>query len=40
MAAGTTAKILHVDLSTGETRAEMLPETVVRTYLGGGALAG
>jgi aldehyde:ferredoxin oxidoreductase len=39
MAAGTTAKILHVDLSTRESRAEMLPETVVRAYLGGGALA-
>ena len=38
MASGTTAKILHVDLSTRETRAETLPETVVRKYLGGGAL--
>jgi len=32
-------KILHVDLSTRQTRAEILPETVVRKYLGGGALA-
>src|SRR5512134_644756 len=39
MAAGTTAKILHVDLSTRQTRSEILPETVVRKYLGGGALA-
>src|SRR5437773_9827656 len=37
--AGTTAKLLHVNLSTHETRAEILPETVVRKYLGGGALA-
>src|SRR3989442_7735030 len=37
--AGTTAKLLPVNLSTRETRAEIPPETVVRKYLGGGALA-
>ena len=39
MAAGITAKILHVDLTTRQTRSEELPETAVRKYLGGGALA-
>jgi aldehyde:ferredoxin oxidoreductase len=39
MAAGITAKLLHVDLTTRQTRAEELPETTVRKYLGGGALA-
>jgi aldehyde:ferredoxin oxidoreductase len=39
MAAGVTAKILHVDLTTRGTRTEELPETVTRRYLGGGALA-
>ena len=39
MAAGVTAKILHVDLTTGRTRTEELPEPVTRKYLGGGALA-
>ena len=39
MAAGITAKILHVDLTTRQTRTEELPEAVVRKYLGGGALA-
>ena len=37
--AGVTAKILHVDLITRQTRVEELPETTVRKYLGGGALA-
>jgi aldehyde:ferredoxin oxidoreductase len=39
MAAGITGKILHVDLSTGQTRTEELPEVVMRKHLGGGALA-
>ena len=39
MAAGITAKLLHVDLTTRQTRAEELPETIMRKYLGGGALA-
>jgi len=39
MASGTTAKLLHVDLTTRETRTEVVPETTVRKYLGGGALA-
>jgi aldehyde:ferredoxin oxidoreductase len=39
MAPSVTAKLLHVDLTTRETRVEVLPETVVRKYLGGGALA-
>src|SRR3989454_12109769 len=39
MASGITAKLLHVDLTTRETRVETLPETVVRKHLGGGALA-
>ncbi|HEU5321629.1 MAG TPA: aldehyde ferredoxin oxidoreductase N-terminal domain-containing protein, partial [Methylomirabilota bacterium] len=37
--AGVTAKLLHVDLSTRRTRVEELPETTMRKYLGGGALA-
>ncbi len=37
--AGMTAKILHVDLTTRQTRVEELPEITVRKYLGGGALA-
>ncbi|MBI2467191.1 MAG: aldehyde ferredoxin oxidoreductase family protein [Candidatus Rokubacteria bacterium] len=39
MASGVTARLLHVDLTTRETRVEELPETVVRKHLGGGALA-
>src|SRR5437773_5787979 len=37
--AGTTAKLLHVNLSTRQTRVEEIPEAVTRKYLGGGALA-
>jgi aldehyde:ferredoxin oxidoreductase len=37
--AGTTAKLLHVDLTTRQTRTEELPEPIVRKYFGGGALA-
>jgi aldehyde:ferredoxin oxidoreductase len=37
--AGITGKLLHVDLTTRQTRTEDLPETVLRKYLGGGALA-
>src|SRR6266540_4308674 len=39
MASGITAKLLHVDLSTRQTRTEEVPETVLRKHLGGGALA-
>ena len=39
MASGVTAKILHVDLTTRQTRVEEIPEVTVRKYLGGGALA-
>ncbi len=39
MASGITAKLLHVDLTTRQTRVEEVPETVLRKYLGGGALA-
>jgi aldehyde:ferredoxin oxidoreductase len=39
MASGVTAKLLHVDLTTRQTRTEVLPETIVRTYVGGGAMA-
>ncbi len=39
MASGITARLLHVDLTTRQTRVEVLPETTVRTYVGGGALA-
>ena len=39
MASGMTAKLLHVDLASRETRVEELPETLLRKYLGGGALA-
>jgi len=34
-----TAKLLHIDLTTRQTRTEELPETITRKYLGGGALA-
>jgi aldehyde:ferredoxin oxidoreductase len=37
--AAITAKLLHVDLTTRQTRVEELSETVVRKHLGGGALA-
>src|SRR2546422_5096221 len=39
MASGITAKLLHVDLATRQTRVEEIPEAVTRKYLGGGALA-
>jgi aldehyde:ferredoxin oxidoreductase len=39
MAAGTTGKILHVDLTTRQSRTEEIPEVTMRKYLGGGALA-
>jgi len=39
MAGGITAKLLHVDLTTRQTRTEEIPETILRKYLGGGALA-
>ncbi len=39
MPSGVTARLLHVDLTTRQTRTEELPETTVRKYLGGGALA-
>ena len=39
MTVGITGKLLHVDLTTRETRTEALPETLMRKYLGGGALA-
>jgi aldehyde:ferredoxin oxidoreductase len=32
-------KLLHVDLTSGQTRTEEVPETLMRKYLGGGALA-
>jgi aldehyde:ferredoxin oxidoreductase len=34
-----TAKLLHVDLTTRETRTEEIGEPLLRKYLGGGALA-
>jgi aldehyde:ferredoxin oxidoreductase len=34
-----TGKLLHVDLTTRQTRVEELSETTMRKYLGGGALA-
>jgi aldehyde:ferredoxin oxidoreductase len=37
--AATTAKILHVDLTTRTTRAEEIPEPILRRHLGGGGLA-
>jgi aldehyde:ferredoxin oxidoreductase len=37
--AAITAKLLHVDLTTRQTRTEELPEPIVRKYFGGGALA-
>src|SRR3990172_5290013 len=39
MASGMTARLLHVDLASRETRVEELPEPLLRKYLGGGALA-
>ena len=39
MATGLTHKLLHVDLGSRQTRVEEIPETVLRKYLGGGALA-
>ncbi|HSL48945.1 MAG TPA: aldehyde ferredoxin oxidoreductase family protein [Candidatus Deferrimicrobiaceae bacterium] len=39
MASGITAKLLHVDLSTRQTRVEEMPEAVTRKFLGGGAMA-
>ncbi|HSE92655.1 MAG TPA: aldehyde ferredoxin oxidoreductase family protein [Methylomirabilota bacterium] len=39
MASGVTGKLLHVDLTNRQTRVEEVPETVMRTFLGGGALA-
>ena len=39
MASGLTGKLLHVDLTTRQTRVEEIPETVLRQHLGGGALA-
>ena len=33
------AKLLHVDLTTRQTRSEEVSETVLRKHLGGGALA-
>jgi aldehyde:ferredoxin oxidoreductase len=37
--AAVTGKLLHVDLTTRQTRVEEIPETVLRKHLGGGALA-
>jgi aldehyde:ferredoxin oxidoreductase len=34
-----TARLLHVDLASRQTRVEELPETLLRKHLGGGALA-
>jgi aldehyde:ferredoxin oxidoreductase len=39
MATGLTHKLLHVDLASRQSRVEEIPETVLRKYLGGGALA-
>ncbi|HEV8673086.1 MAG TPA: aldehyde ferredoxin oxidoreductase family protein [Methylomirabilota bacterium] len=39
MPSAVTAKLLHVDLATRQTRVEEIPETVLRQHLGGGALA-
>jgi aldehyde:ferredoxin oxidoreductase len=39
MASKITGKLLHVDLTTRQTRTEELSEPVMRKYMGGGALA-
>jgi aldehyde:ferredoxin oxidoreductase len=39
MPSAVTARLLHVDLTTRETRVEVIPEAIVRQHLGGGALA-
>jgi aldehyde:ferredoxin oxidoreductase len=39
MASGITGKLLHVDLTSRQTRTEEIPEPVMRKFLGGGALA-
>jgi aldehyde:ferredoxin oxidoreductase len=39
MAQKVTGKLLHVDLTTRQTRTEELSEPIMRKYMGGGALA-
>jgi aldehyde:ferredoxin oxidoreductase len=39
MTMAISGKLLHVDLTTRHTRIEEVPETLMRKYLGGGALA-
>jgi len=39
MPSGVTGKLLHVDLTTRQTRVEELAQTVLRKHLGGGALS-
>ncbi|MFQ5830539.1 MAG: aldehyde ferredoxin oxidoreductase family protein [Candidatus Methylomirabilia bacterium] len=39
MAFEMTAKLLHVDLTTRQTRTEEIPPAILRKHLGGGALA-
>lgn len=39
MASGIAGKVLHVDLTTRQSRIEEIPEVTMRKYLGGGALA-
>jgi aldehyde:ferredoxin oxidoreductase len=39
MASGIIGKLLHVDLTSRQTRTEEIPEPVMRKFLGGGALA-
>jgi aldehyde:ferredoxin oxidoreductase len=39
MPSSVIGKLLHVDLTTRQTRVEEIPETVLRRHLGGGALA-
>jgi hypothetical protein len=34
----TSARLLHVDVTTQQTRVEEIPEVTVHKYLGGGAL--
>ncbi|HEV8616716.1 MAG TPA: aldehyde ferredoxin oxidoreductase family protein [Methylomirabilota bacterium] len=37
--AGVTGKLLHIDLTTRQSRTEEIPEPILRKYLGGGSLA-
>jgi len=39
MASGITHKLLHIDLTSRQTRVEEIPEVILRKHLGGVACA-